>query len=114
MTISEDKKTITLEVPLGGTVYGFLTSCNDACYFQKEEFKRKFPEATCNLSSPCHVYPHSVRPITVNLTGLAYIITHWQEDVFATEKEAEEAMYKLCEEHKRILLDAGIQVTERK
>jgi hypothetical protein len=33
--ISEDKRTINLPVPLGTTVYGYLTVCCDACMFQK-------------------------------------------------------------------------------
>lgn len=37
--ISEDKRTINLPVPLGTTVYGYLTVCCDACMFQKEKFK---------------------------------------------------------------------------
>ncbi len=109
--ISEDKKTINLPVPLDTTVYRFITSCNDACLFQKEKINQVFPvkkEGRCSQDMACHTKLHSVQPVTLNLSNLDMMLKNWKINTFETENEAREAGNNLIELHKKQLLDIGL------
>lgn len=110
MIISEDKKTINLPVPLGTIVYGINTDCNDACAFQKIEFKNAFPESHCDISSPCHVILRGTYPLELNLKTLHTIIPNWEKYFFKTEKEAIAAGEKLVEQHIELMLSKNIGI----
>jgi hypothetical protein len=111
--ISEDKKTINLPIPLGTTVYRFITDCNNACTFQKEKFDEAFPEtknSRCNSKMPCHTSLHSIQPVILNLSNLDWVLNDWQINFFETEAEAREAGSKLVKEHRKQLLDMGLEI----
>ena len=111
--ISEDKKTINLPVPLGTTVYMFITSCNDACMFQKDKFNSVFPPiegGRCNKDMSCHTKFHSIRFIVLSLSNLDWILKEWQITTFETEIEAKEAGAKFVELHKQQLLELGLEI----
>lgn len=110
MTISEDGKTITLDVPIGGTVYAIHTSCNDACRFQAEKFREQFPDTHCSMDSPCHTKLHSIQKVTVGMVNLGVIIEGWRKRYFPTEDEASKFVEEMIERHKKMLIDAGLEV----
>ena len=116
MFISEDKKTITLPVPLDTIVYRFHTSCNDACLFQQKNFDKVFPRGKeggrCSGDMPCHTKLHSVLPKELNLSNLEWILKDWNVYYFETEKEAREAGEKLIETHKQKLLELGLKIVQ--
>jgi hypothetical protein len=111
--ISKDKRTINLPVPLGATVYMFITSCNDACMFQKDKFNAIFPlkeGGRCNKDMPCHTKFHSIRSIVLSLPNLDWILKEWQATIFETENEARIAGERFVETHKRQLLELGLEL----
>lgn len=111
--ISEDKKTINLPVSLGTTVYKFVTSCNDACMFQKEDFNRVFSKENggrCSKDMPCHTKLHSIQTVEIQLSNLDLILRNWHVTIFESEGKAKEAGNKLIESHKQQLLKLGLKV----
>lgn len=110
MFISEDKKQINLPVALGTTIYSIHTDCNDACSFQSEEFRKAFPNAKCDMFSPCHVKFKGAEPIELNLNNLGFVLPRWGKTFFATEQEAIEAGENLVESHIKLMLDNGIGI----
>jgi hypothetical protein len=111
--ISEDKKTITLPVPLGTIVYNFHTTCNDACTFQKEKFDKVLPKekfGRCKGELPCHTKLHSIMSVELTLSNLEWILGNWHITYFETEKAAREAGLKTIEEHKKKLIELGLKV----
>lgn len=114
MKISEDKKIITLEVPLGSMIYEFRTRCCDACSFQKEKFKKEFSDRDgCNHNSPCHTEYVGTHGFELNMNNLGYVLSGWRKDYFPTEKEAEEAGKKLVEDHIKWMTKHGFYVKEQ-
>lgn len=113
--ISLDKTTIRLPVPLGTTVWEFVTKCNDACTFQAEEFDAAFPpkegeEGRCSMFLPCHTRFCWADTMTLTLNNLSFILERWQKSIFATKEEAQTAGEKLVEEHKKQLLEKGLKI----
>ena len=111
--ISEDKKTITLPIPLGSILYRFVTSCNDSCMFQKEDFDRVFPKESnsrCSKDMPCHTKLHSIQTVEVKLSNLELILENWHITIFESENKAKEAGNTLIDSHKQQLLNLGLKV----
>lgn len=111
--ISEDKKTINLPVSLGTTVYRIITSCNDACTFQKEKFDKVFPSKgnRCGQDMPCHIKLHSIQPVKLKLSNVEWILTQWNISIFETENKAREIGERMIKEHKQKLLELGLVVS---
>jgi hypothetical protein len=100
--ISEDKRTINLPVPLGTTVYGYLTVCCDACMFQKEKFKEIFGDVPgrCGKDKPCHTRLTGIQTIAVNLKNIDAVLEGWHKDIFETFNEAVQAGIKYTTENR--------------
>ncbi|HAS92715.1 MAG TPA: hypothetical protein DCS12_10975 [Clostridiales bacterium] len=113
--ISEDKRTINLPVPLGTTVYGYLTVCCDACMFQKEKFKEIFGDVPgrCGKDKPCHTRLTGIQTIAVNLKNIDAVLEGWHKDIFETFNEAVQAGIKYTTENRKKLIKAGIKLDER-
>ena len=107
MFISKNKKQINLPVPLDTDVWTFHTTCKDICYSHEKEFKKEFPDATCNTFSPCHTNLIGIKPVTLNLSNLAFILPNWGTLYFSTEEEALTAGKQLIENHIAILKEKG-------
>lgn len=110
MRISEDKRTITLDVPLGNNIYGIITSCNDACTFQKEDFKKAFPNYHCSGDLPCHTKIHSIKETPLTLANLGFVLEGWMTKYFPTEEMARVEAERIIEKHKKQLIEAGLKV----
>lgn len=114
MTISEDKKIITLPVPLGTTVYTFNTRCNDACTFQKDKINQMESidkmQISCSQDAICHIKLIGTLCESLTLRNLYYILPDWGTKWFATEDEAFAAGTKLVEEHKNRMAKLGLEL----
>lgn len=110
--ISDDKKVITLPIPLESIVYTFSTTCNDACTFQKDEFDKIFPpekNGRCHSDMPCHIKLFSIGPVVFDLFNLGYILDNWNIKYFETKEQAREAGEKLVKLHLEQLLELGLK-----
>lgn len=111
--ISEDQRTINLPISLGSKVYRIVTSCNDACMFQRDKFSEVFPpkeDGRCSQDMPCHTKLHSIQSTIINLSNLGYVLDNWQIKIFETETKAREAGENLIESHKQQLLQLGLKI----
>jgi hypothetical protein len=111
--VSEDKKTITLPVPLGTVLYRFHTKCNDACLFQKDNFDAVFPPTEtgrCSREMPCHVKCTGARGIVVELSNVAMLEREWNKFVFETEIEAIIAGMEFVGLHQNQMLAVGLEI----
>lgn len=104
---------INLPVPLGSTVYTFVTTCGDFCLFQGERVK-SLPDAgiRCDSGAPCHTRVHSVKEVKLNLDTVGMVVSGWGKTVFATPKEAMEAANAVVKEHRRIMCGYGFAMDE--
>lgn len=115
MIISNDKKTITLDIPLGSKVYTFRTKCCDACLFEAEKFKNDFPfKETCQKELPCHTRFIGTESITFSLDTIGIIFPKWGIDYFSTKEEAEEKGRAVVEEHCEWMRKHGFNVNNEK
>lgn len=109
MKISEDKKTIYLDVPLGSTLYYYSTKCCDACMYEKLRQKGVFG---CNTDSACHTIPNGVSSFEFSLANIAYVSQYFGTKIFSTAEEAEKKMMELCEKNRNILRNEGLDINE--
>lgn len=116
MTISDDKKTITLSVPLGTKLYSYNTNCNNTCYRDSSDNMGGNPTkglretekalgVTCNTDAPCHVLFTGTINETLTLKNFSDILPLLNKKWFLTDKEAREAGIKHVMEHRKIMRD---------
>ena len=110
MKISNDKKNITLDIPLGSKVYTFKTKCCDACLFEAKKFKKDFTfRETCQKELPCHTRFIGTESLILSLDNLGIIFPKWGIDYFETEEKAEERGLAVVEEHCKWMEDHGFK-----
>jgi hypothetical protein len=110
--ISDDKKIITLPVPLGSKVYYYNLTCFDGCIFQKELFDRVYPKdkgGRCG-SLPCYIEIHGIREIELNLHNIHLILEKWEEKFFSSKAEARIKAMEIIELNKKELQRQGFSL----
>ncbi len=123
MTISEDKKTIILDIPLGTEVFTYDTDCNNTCYrSDNDKMHENVPEwlrekveelgCGCNQDAPCHVLYKGVRHETLTLINCSEILPLLNKKWFLTGKEAAEAGISHVMAHRKILKNNDIPFGE--
>lgn len=114
--ISEDKKTITLPVPLGSKVYGFTLKCCDACLFQRTRFNETYPPYKygdrCNMKMPCHTRFRKITEIEVTLDNIKKILEGFGIRFFETKEEAKAKGEALAKRHANQMKSMGFNLDE--
>lgn len=102
MSVSDDKKTISLSVPLGSTVYQVMTDCENQCYLMEESLKEAPSDVkSCNYSSACHVKYCGLNKVVVTLNNLSFIDSLWGKTIFADSDEAGMAGIELVKANRK-------------
>lgn len=123
MTISDDKKTITLDIPLGTKVYTYRTNCNNTCYRNSSDTmegqpspelikKEKAFGVTCNSDAPCHVLYTGLQSEVLTTKNFDEILPLLGKKWFTDHNQAREAGIRLVLDHRQILRDNGIPFGE--
>ena len=123
MTISDDKKTITLDIPLGTTVYTYQTNCNNTCYRNKSDSMKgqKEPDLRdrekgigirCNSDAPCHVLYTGLQTEILSTKNFDEILPLLNKKWFTNHNKAREAGIQHVLNHRRILRNNNIPFGE--
>ena len=113
--VHKEKYTIEIPVPLGTTVYEYMTTCGDFCTFDDEKFDKIFPpkpEGRCSRQMPCHTVYKGVRELKLTLDNVGYILRLWNDSIFETKEEAENKGLEVIEEHRKKMVELGFELTE--
>lgn len=113
--VHKPKYTIEIPVPLGTTIYEYMTSCGDFCTFDDEKFDNCFPPKThgrCSRYMPCHTIYKGVREFQLTLENVGYVLKYWEDTIFETKEEAEKKGISIAEEHRKELAELGFELTE--
>ena len=111
--ISDDKKVISLPVPLGTTVFTVGTSCGHFCYWQQKLFDEHFPNKEnghCSVYMPCHTIPWGIYVHELKFSNMQTILDTWGDRTFATREEAEDRMKTIVEANRTKMRELGFQV----
>ncbi len=123
MKVSEDKKTITLDVPIGTELFTYTTDCNNTCCRNAcDEMKVPVPEdmrkrvkaaeCECSMDAPCHVLYTGIRKEILTVTNCEQILPFLNTRWFLTRKEAKEAGIAKVMEHRNMLKEKGLPFGE--
>lgn len=114
--ISEDRKVITLPVPLGTTLYEPITTCGDFCLNHKELFDKLYPKneiGRCDRNMVCHTQLHSIRKFVFELSNIERVLNNFGVWIFETEEEAIEKATKIIHERINTLINQGFNIDEK-
>lgn len=111
--ISEDKKIISLPVPLGSIIYQVNTTCGDFCLFQKEKFDKLTPDRKqCFNKLPCHTIEKEPIKIELTINNLS-LLNEWEKTVFETYEKAKEKTKEIINKNIKVLEDNNILLDKR-
>lgn len=113
--ISNNKKVISLPVPLGTTVYQVNTTCGDFCLFQKENFNNLVPykeQGRCSNILPCHTIGKEPREIELNINNLS-LLNEWEKTIFESYNEAKDKTKELVHKNIKYLKNNNILIDEK-
>lgn len=113
--ISDDKRVITLPVPLGSTLYQVATECGDFCLFQQERFDKIFPptkEGRCAKDMPCHTMEWNVYKIVLKFSNIEFVLENWEKWVFPSEEAAQQRMKDVVESNRKKMQELGFAIRE--
>lgn len=123
MIISEDGKTVTLDIPLSTEVYTYSTNCNNTCYRDDNDNMNGTPSAhlreleqsvgvSCDQDAPCHVMFVGTTHEALTLTNCERICPLLGKKYFLSNEEARRAGMDLALKHREILRKNGLPFGE--
>lgn len=123
MKISEDKKTITLDIPLGTEVYTYSTNCNNTCYRDDNDNMKGTPSAhlkeleqsvgvRCDQNAPCHVVFTGTQHEKLTIGNCERICPLLGKKYFLSNEDARKAGIELAMQHRETLRKNGLPFGE--
>lgn len=114
--LSEDKKTISIPVPLGSEIYSYHMDCGDFCLHQNDLFYKMKEESPdlflCAHDAACHTMKPIIETTTLSEKNFGLVLKYWNDWFFETREKAEKRAVELRNRNINLMKEKGFLLRE--